>query len=215
MNPYYCLSIFSLGVIIWQILTDGTPYLIEEPLYFNNPEQDTAPLKRRLETSHLPGVFPDQFSSPLVEIVQSCWSPMDQGWPSAMTVASSLLRALALLDRTVTSSVTNCVGDSVRIFDSQDLEQARSAAWQLIQKARKRGEVQDEQVGQLSDHHASVLLHHSENPNHPECAFLVSSLIWWGLINGCFVNGLTIPRSHLGSDGMLTLIPEISVGSNL
>ncbi|KAF5618386.1 isoform 4 of fibroblast growth factor receptor 1-A [Fusarium sp. NRRL 52700] len=194
-------DVWSLGIIIWQILTDGTPYQIEEPIYFCNPEQDAATLKRRLEISPLPGRFPADFPSPLVDIVHGCWSPISQGRPSAMTVASSLLRALALINQTVISSVRNCVGDSVRIENSHDLELARSAAWQLIQKARKRDKVQDEQVDQLSNHHASVLLHHSENVEHPECAFLVGSLIWWDLINVWLLNNATAPRSSLGFDG--------------
>ncbi|KAF4497450.1 isoform 4 of fibroblast growth factor receptor 1-A, partial [Fusarium agapanthi] len=197
-------DIWSLGVIIWQILTDGTPYLIEDPIYFYNPEQDAATLKHRLGIYPFPGRFPAELPSPLVDIVRGCWSPIDQGRPSAMTVASSLLRVLPLLDQTVMSSVRNCVGDSVRIEKSHDLELARSAAWQLVQKARKRGKVQDEQVDQLSNHHASVLLHHCENPEHPECAFLVGSLIWWDLINVWLVNNATAARSHLGFDGMLT-----------
>ncbi|CZR47359.1 uncharacterized protein FPRO_08733 [Fusarium proliferatum ET1] len=194
-------DIWSLGTIVWQILTDGTPYLIEEPIYFHNPEQDAATLKRRLDIYPFPGDFPVEFPSPLVDIVQSCWKPLDQGRPSAMTVASSLLRALVLLDKVVFSSVRDCVGESVRIANPRDLEIARSTAWQLIQEARKSSKIQDQQVSQLSNHHTSILLHQSEHPEHPECAFLVGSLIWWDLINVWLVNDSTVPRSDLGFDG--------------
>ncbi|OBS22715.1 hypothetical protein FPOA_09047 [Fusarium poae] len=194
-------DVWSLGVVVWQILTDGTPYLIEEALYFHDYQQDAAKLQRGLDVCPLPGGFPDGFPPPLIEIVQGCWSPIDQGRSSSKTVASSLLRSLALLDRTVISSVQKCVGDSVRIENSQDLELARSAAWQLVWEARKRAKVKDEQVGQLSNHHASVLLHHAENPKHPECAFLIGSLIWWDLINVSLLNDLAKSRSHLGFDG--------------
>ncbi|KAF5724190.1 isoform 4 of fibroblast growth factor receptor 1-A [Fusarium mundagurra] len=193
-------DIWSLGVIVWQILTDGTPYLIEEPMYFYNHEQDATTLKSRLETHHFPGSFPSEFPSPLIDVVHSCWSPIDQGRPSAMAVASSLLRACTLLDKTVMSTVKDCVGDSVKIESSQDLGMARLAAWQLVHKARKRAKVRDGQVGQLSNHHASVLVRRSENPQHPECAFLVGALIWWDLINVWLVDDTTSPRSHLGFD---------------
>ncbi|KAF5598830.1 isoform 4 of fibroblast growth factor receptor 1-A [Fusarium pseudocircinatum] len=197
-------DIWSLGVIVWQILTDGTPYLIEEPIYFYNHEQDATTLRRHLENHPFPGSYPVGFPSLLIDIIQSCWSPIDQGRPSAMAVAGSLLRAHTLLNKTVMSTVKDYVGDSVAIESSQDLGMARLTAWQLVHKARKRAKVRDEQVGQLSNHHASVLLRHSENPEQPECAFLVGALIWWDLLNVWLVDDSTMPRSHLGFDGMLT-----------
>jgi hypothetical protein len=89
---------------------------------------------------------------------------------------------------------------------------ARLAAWQLVHKARKRAKDQDGQVDQLSSHHASVLSRHSENPEHPECSFLVGALIWWDLINVWLVDDPTTPRSHLGFDGMFTHEVFISRG---
>ncbi|KAF4450159.1 kinase-like protein [Fusarium austroafricanum] len=204
-------DIWSLGIIIWQILTDGIPYQIEEDLYFYNPEQESARLKSRLNISPVPGGFPDELPPPLADIIRKCWSPIDQGRPSAESVASSLLRALPLLDAIVIGTVTSCAGETDESSNYQDLEQARSAAWELIQAARARAKNHSEQVTQLSDDHASILLRYVKHPEHPECALLVGSLIWWELINVRLIDDSTTPRKRLGFDGKLAYIPIPSI----
>ncbi|KAF4335301.1 kinase [Fusarium beomiforme] len=194
-------DIWSLGIIIWQILTDGVPYQIEDDLYFYNPEQESARLKSHLDTSPLPGDFPSECPLRLADIIRKCWSPIDQGRPSAECVASSLLRALPLLDKTVMNTVTSCTGGLDEIGDPQELKQARSAAWELVQAARAREKKQAEQVSQLSDDYASILLRYANDPKHPECTFLVGSLIWWELINIWLINDLATPRKRLGFNG--------------
>ncbi|KAF5009916.1 hypothetical protein FDECE_3901 [Fusarium decemcellulare] len=204
----HATDVWSLGIVIWQILTDGSPYQLEDDMYLHNPKEEIAALKRRLEVSSRPGEFPSDLPSPLVEIIQNCWSPLGQGRPSAKAVAGSLLRTQALLDSAVNYPIQDGVDSPVSPYSLQELDQARSTAWALIQGARKRNEQQHEQNSQLGEGFVEVLLHYAKDLSHPECAFLIGGLIWWELVNPWWIQDSFTPRS-LGCIGMLagTLTP--------
>ncbi|KAF4471493.1 isoform 4 of fibroblast growth factor receptor 1-A [Fusarium albosuccineum] len=204
----HATDVWSLGIVIWQILTDGSPYQLEDDMYLHKPKEEIAALKRRLEVSSRPGEFPSDLPSSLVEIIQNCWSPLGQGRPSAKAVAGSLLRTQALLDSAVNYPIQDGVDSPVSPYSLQELDQARSTAWALIQGARKRSEQQHEQNSQLGEGFVEVLLHYAKDLSHPECAFLIGGLIWWELVNPWWIQDSFTPRS-LGCIGMLagTLTP--------
>lgn len=200
------LICISLGIVIWQILTDRVPYRLEKEMKFLNPET-VSTLRRCLESSSVPGDFPSDLPSPLVEIIQSCWSPVDHERPPAKAVTSSLLRALASLDSAVAHSRPDRMDDAVGRVNLQQLDQARSAARELVQKGRD-GNV-CHQADQLSEDHFNVLLHHAEDPLHPECAFLVGATIWWKVVNIWLIRDSVTPRA-MGFDGMFARTPGSS-----
>jgi hypothetical protein len=192
----------SLGIVIWQILTDGAPYQHEDDMYLHNPAEESAILSRCLERSSVPGDFPSDLPSPLVEIVHNCWSPIGQGRPSAMVVASSLRRVWASLDPIVIRSGPGGIENPFGPNNLEALERARarSAAWSLVRRARQRQESRDEELEQLGENHLSVILRYADDPSYPECTFLVGAMIWWKLINIRLIGDFVSTRAF-GPDG--------------
>lgn len=117
-----------------------------------------------------------------------------------MAVASSLLRVQSLLDSVAINSGAGGIDTPVRLSNLQALEKARSAAWDLVQRARQREKNQDEELEQLSEDHVSVILYCAEDPLHPECTFLVGAMIWWKLINIWLIDNSVSTRA-LGFNG--------------